>query len=430
MKNRIGELYRSLPLYLRGIQIAIVVVIVATAIYSWNWIVTFQKVSAEHAVLIDVTGRQRMLSQRLLVACKQFGLESDEFQGIESELLEKQKFLGEKLATKLTGEPQKNQFPITSELLSSYIAGLKNDTPQQLHWAKSMEFVKSMDQLNIYHREYINKQLRRLYILIITVLITNAVSIILEFYLIVFPIVSRLIDAREAEEERGISLRNTVNKLGKVHLQVAHDLRSPIQAALSKADMIELTIKEDTEKSILLVDQLKRQIQHINGTVSQIDNLIKGRSLAKAEIPLKLIFEKTILNMEQTVLESKALITLKSNSVVYVDSVEFIIALQNLLSNSIKYAQPGVRPLIQVDCYSKSNVDIIIIDDNGIGIDQKNLGKVFDFSFRDESVLDKADGKGIGLFTVQEIVKKHGGEVSITSKENQGTSVSITIPKR
>ena len=218
--------------------------------------------------------------------------------------------------------------------------------------------------------------------------------------------------------------------MGKVHLQVAHDLKSPIQAAILKAELIEATIAKKPELAPAMLDQLKNQILYIDGTVSQIDKLIKGRALKKSEVPLKLLFEKTLLNLEQVINESKAIVNLKLDCSIYVDVVEFTIALQNLISNSIKYSQPGLRAVIEVDCRRDDEFDTLTISDNGIGIAQVNIDNVFKFSFREKAIEDKVEGKGIGLYTVKEIVEKHGGSVSLTSQLNKGTTVSIRVPKR
>lgn len=430
MKNHISNLYHSLPPVLRAVQVLIILVFVVTALYSWSWIGSFQRISSEQATLIDITGRQRMLSQRLLIAFEKFGVESEEFVGTKRELEERQGFLGEKLAKEGYDQMQRDQFAVADKLLDNYLFAFEDSAFKVSHWQRSTEYVLAMDQLNLYHRDFIDEQLRRLFILIIIVLTINALSIISEFTLIILPILYKLIGAREAEEEKSENLKKTVNKMGKVHLQVAHDLKSPIQAAILKAELIEATIATKPELAPAMLDQLKNQIMHIDGTVSQIDKLIKGRALKKSEVPLKLLFEKTLLNLEQVINESKAIVNLKLDCSIYVDVVEFTIALQNLISNSIKYSQPGLRAVIEVDCRRDDEFDTLTISDNGIGIAQENIDKVFKFSFREKAIEDKVEGKGIGLYTVKEIVEKHGGSVSLTSQLNKGTTVSIRVPKR
>src|SRR5687768_1529043 len=102
--------------------------------------------------------------------------------------------------------------------------------------------------------------------------------------------------------------------------------------------------------------------------------------------------------------------------------------LRNLISNAIKYRKLNV-PDAEINI--KILVDHLRADisfaDNGIGIDEKNLAKIFEMFYR---ATEQSDGSGIGLYIVKNAVEKLGGQISVASRPEQGTRFSIILPNR
>jgi two-component system phosphate regulon sensor histidine kinase PhoR len=100
----------------------------------------------------------------------------------------------------------------------------------------------------------------------------------------------------------------------------------------------------------------------------------------------------------------------------------------NLLFNAIKYTPENKT----VHLEAKSQGDYVRIDiaDTGIGIPSDELGSVFDEFFRASNARkSEKDGTGLGLSIVKQIVERHGGEITVQSREGQGTTFSVTLPK-
>ena len=100
----------------------------------------------------------------------------------------------------------------------------------------------------------------------------------------------------------------------------------------------------------------------------------------------------------------------------------------NLLFNAIKYTPDGKT----VHLEAKSCGDYVQIDfsDTGIGIPANELGNVFDEFFRASNAKkSEKDGTGLGLSIVKQIVERHGGEISVQSREGQGTTFTVTLPR-
>ena len=110
------------------------------------------------------------------------------------------------------------------------------------------------------------------------------------------------------------------------------------------------------------------------------------------------------------------------------DSIEQVLV--NIISNSIKYTPEGGIIRVYVGSINKDNAYVKIID-NGIGIPQKDLSRIFERFYRvDKARSRKMGGTGRGLTNVKEIIDGNNGTINIRSEVNQGTEVSITLPTK
>jgi signal transduction histidine kinase len=101
--------------------------------------------------------------------------------------------------------------------------------------------------------------------------------------------------------------------------------------------------------------------------------------------------------------------------------------MQNLIDNAVKYRKVDdhIQSFISIDITCDEKQVLIRIIDNGIGIAEKSLGKVFDMFYRGVSI---SHGTGLGLYIVKTAVEKMKGTISLQSIEGEGTSVYITLP--
>jgi signal transduction histidine kinase len=138
----------------------------------------------------------------------------------------------------------------------------------------------------------------------------------------------------------------------------------------------------------------------------------------------------TTKNLAYTVIDKKVRIEINvlKELVIKTDSGRLKIVLSNLISNAYKYHrydQPD--PYIRIDGEQKGDDLIVRIVDNGSGIPEKHLPRIFDMFYR---ASENSQGSGLGLYIVKEALQKLGGAISVESEFKAGTTFTISIPLR
>jgi signal transduction histidine kinase len=234
------------------------------------------------------------------------------------------------------------------------------------------------------------------------------------------------ITQRQRVEEE-LKVRNT--ELDNFVYKVSHDLRAPLSSILGLVNLAKLP--GNTDNPMDYIDIIGAKVEHLDHFIGDV--LSHSKNL-KMDVTIAKVDFNHIIN--QTFNDLSYLEGAKGIShMVKVEGIDFYsdpwrIAeiLRNLISNAIKY-----RKLDQVasEIGIKINVDHlraeIAFADNGIGIDEKNLAKVFEMFYR---ATEQSDGSGIGLYIVKNAVDKLGGQISLASRLGQGTRFSIILPNR
>jgi len=212
---------------------------------------------------------------------------------------------------------------------------------------------------------------------------------------------------------------------------VSHELRTPLTTVKSYADtLLELetdstalsftnTILSETDRMTRLVKDLLvlSSLDHFQGAVKNkfdmtdlISDVVSTMQLVAREQGHRLI-----LDMK------------KDLPVFYGDRDKIEQLLYNIISNSIKYTPNGGK--IEVVAERVYNDIVIKVIDNGIGIPEKDLPRIFERFYRvDKARSREGGGTGLGLAISQGIVEQHDGNIAISSVYGEGTVVAITLP--
>ena len=109
------------------------------------------------------------------------------------------------------------------------------------------------------------------------------------------------------------------------------------------------------------------------------------------------------------------------------DKDKMILVLQNLIENAVKYTPDHGK--IEIGAEFGKEFLKFRIKDNGVGVPLKDQAKLFSKFFRADNVVRmQTEGSGLGLFMVQNIISRHGGDITFNSEEGRGTEFVFTIP--
>jgi signal transduction histidine kinase len=217
--------------------------------------------------------------------------------------------------------------------------------------------------------------------------------------------------------------------------RVTHDIKGHLAAIQST---LYVSASESTgplnEKQSKFMDKALKRTRQLTGFVKELLNLTQMRLSGRLEMKafsLPDSISKALVSIANRAKEKS--ITVSSNvepSVGEIVGNEFSIneMITNLLFNAVKYTPENKTVHLEAKSYD-DNVRIDIID-TGIGIPAEELENVFDEFFRASNAQkNEKDGTGLGLSIVKQIIKQHGGNISVESREGQGTRFTVILPK-
>lgn len=203
-----------------------------------------------------------------------------------------------------------------------------------------------------------------------------------------------------------------------------HEVKLP----LASLNLIVHNHKELSDKKI--VEQLKR----IDDDVEQVLYYVRSENAEKdyliKETELNKVISNVAMKNKDILLENNINFEVDvENKKVLTDSkwLEFIV--NQIVSNSIKYIRYNVEHFIKITTVENKKNVILKIYDNGIGISKSDISKVFDKTFTGSNGRKIETSTGMGLYIVKQLCKKLGHKITIDSKENEYTEVSILFNK-
>lgn len=229
---------------------------------------------------------------------------------------------------------------------------------------------------------------------------------------------------KQAEEE----LRRTNFELDSFVYRSSHDLRAPLRSILGLVNLIR--IENNSQQRNAFLDFIEKSIHKLDTCIWDMTNFSKNsRQTVKVElIDFRAIVNECMENLKYMANAERLSVKIKIDSEVpfYSDAARINIIFHNLLSNAIKYQNLYINnAFVSIDIASDWREAHIIIADNGKGIEQEHLNKIFDMFFKASS---DSYGSGLGLYITKQIVEKLNGTIQVESNIGAGTQFILTIP--
>lgn len=235
------------------------------------------------------------------------------------------------------------------------------------------------------------------------------------------------------ENERQIMIKN--DELTKVNAELdrfmystSHDLRSPISSVLGLIQLAKMT--NDPE-------EIKRYIEMMEGRLASLNKFIKDISdysrNARTGVDLHpVLVHKMVIDIVENLKfypgaeKMKVHVEIDCNFEIHTDPTRLQLILSNLISNSFKYLDPyKENPFIKVSVKSTPTHVQFQIEDNGLGIPENFLPRIFEMFFQAH---EKSEGSGLGLYIVKEAISKLNGTIEATSKLEIGSQFNVSLP--
>jgi hypothetical protein len=213
---------------------------------------------------------------------------------------------------------------------------------------------------------------------------------------------------------------------------VSHEFKTPLSGILTSATLTEKYIQENQQdKREKHLGTIRNKVHYLNNILNDflsIERLDAGSGQYKYNsFSLKRLINEVVYNANVTLKSGQELIYPQEmeDMMLYQDEKILELVLSNLISNSIKYSPEDT--LIKFEVSPTEKAIIFVVEDQGIGIPEKDQKHIFERYFRAENaVLNQ--GTGIGLNIARTHLENLGGSIEFTSVENEGTQFVVKIP--
>lgn len=211
--------------------------------------------------------------------------------------------------------------------------------------------------------------------------------------------------------------------------KISHDIRSPFTSILGLVNLMK--VETDPQR-------LHESVKHIEKSVLRLDSFVKSmlnfarisrEEFNPEEIFFYILIDECLNDFKYLENFDKLVIDInidEQENKFYSDSLRVNSIFRNIISNAIKYRKPyTAQSFLSIDIQVTPEYANITFTDNGIGIKEEYLNKVFGMFVR---ATERSDGSGLGLYIVKQSVERMNGSIQIQSKYGEGTLINIILP--
>jgi two-component system, OmpR family, phosphate regulon sensor histidine kinase PhoR len=215
---------------------------------------------------------------------------------------------------------------------------------------------------------------------------------------------------------------------------VSHELRTPIASIKGYAEtLLDGALEDPANRQgfIKTIHENSDRLAHLIDDLLDLSRIESGKmKMTFAPVELKAVVQRSLNILEKQIADKRLAVTIDvpdSFPKVLADEARLSQVLLNLLDNAVKYTPDGGA--VRVVAFAKEKFVQVDVADNGLGISDNDLPRIFERFYRvDKARSRELGGTGLGLSIVKHIVQAHNGEVSVRSELGRGSTFSFTIP--
>lgn len=230
-------------------------------------------------------------------------------------------------------------------------------------------------------------------------------------------------------EEISKELKGSNEELKQFTFLTSHNLRAPVSNLISLATLF----RQDglSEKNQTYLTNIKSCIYNLDNTLADLNEILSVRSSAAEmqELDFNIELDFVIESISEQVADTGTIIHRDFNAVSNISYSRKALQsiMQNLITNAIKYSKDGTNPEIHIRSQERDGFVILEVMDKGQGIDLKKYGhKLFGLYQR---FTNNKEGKGLGLYIINNQVNKLGGHIEVESTIGEGSTFTVYLKK-
>lgn len=262
----------------------------------------------------------------------------------------------------------------------------------------------------------------------------------------------RSVMARRDELDREISqrklaeeeLRKTLDELRCSNRDLeqfayvaSHDLQEPLRKVIAFGSLLEDEYADKLEdEGRLYVHNMEDASQRMQRLISDLLKYSRVTTRGERFVPVEMndTVQGVLSDLEERIRETEGTVDVAELPVIDADPMQMRQLMQNLVGNAFKFHREGENPHVKVYVEKPPSLDgdgvlcaHMVVEDNGIGIDEKYVERIFGVFQRLHGRYEYA-GSGIGLAVCRRIAERHGGTVVVRSKQNEGAKFIVSLP--
>jgi len=211
----------------------------------------------------------------------------------------------------------------------------------------------------------------------------------------------------------------------------SHDLKQPVTNMAGLFQELKRTASFHDPEATGMMTMFEEALQQILGTIQGLTEVVQQQrqleQVAADEVELQPLTEELIRSLQPSTPEADFVLNFTAVPTLRMARPSLHSMLYNLLSNALKYAEPGRVPHVHVTTNTTDNGVLLSVQDNGRGIDLARHGAELFQLFR--RFHPGIAGSGMGLYLVNRLVHQVGGRVEVTSQVGEGTTFRIYLPQ-
>ncbi|MBS1559490.1 MAG: HAMP domain-containing histidine kinase [Bacteroidetes bacterium] len=233
------------------------------------------------------------------------------------------------------------------------------------------------------------------------------------------------LEAQVQREKREI-IEAKNDELDSFFYRVSHDLKGPIASLQGLSALVKTDVTDPV--ALPYFEMYRTQINRIHNIVMGLINLTQMKHLeaTKEKIDFATLVNDCINSYRyiDSFKKINFVIDVQENIRFFSEWAIVNTVLQNLIENAIKYGR-ATDPYVKVHIRQSEKEVCIIVEDNGVGINEEHQTKIFDMFYRANI---SAKGSGLGLYILKRAVERLNGQISLLSKPNEGSVFTVTLP--